>query len=105
MKNRPPTLVRQDLFDHPRPPTAVVASKSTPMADSGAGGGGGGKGGGGGGKGAGGGDGNDEKLAQFIAVTGVSSEDVANHWLEVRAIRRRRRRRCRRCFSFRPGVF
>ncbi|CAB1116759.1 unnamed protein product [Ectocarpus sp. CCAP 1310/34] len=55
------------------------------MADSGAGGGGGGKGGDGGGKGARGGDGNDEKLAQFIAVTGVSSEDVANHWLEANA--------------------
>ena len=31
----------------------------------------------------GGGGGNDEKLAQFMAVTGVTSEDIANHWLEV----------------------
>lgn len=50
------------------------------MADSGAGGGGGSSGGGGGGKSEGG---NDEKLAQFMAVTGVTSEDTANHWLEV----------------------
>lgn len=59
------------------------------MADSVGVGGGGSNGGGGGGKGGGaggsGGDGgNDEKLAQFIAVTGVASEDIANHWLEVK---------------------
>eukprot|EP00903_Cladosiphon_okamuranus_P012492 g11697.t1 len=29
--------------------------------------------------------GNDEKLAQFMAVTGVTSEDIANHWLEANA--------------------
>lgn len=55
------------------------------MADPGGGGGGGNGGGGGGRKSGGGGGGgdNDEKLAQFIAVTGVASEDIANHWLEV----------------------
>ena len=40
------------------------------------------------GKGGGGsaGSGHDEKLAQFIAFTGAT-EDVANHWLEVRVWR------------------
>lgn len=37
----------------------------------------------GGGTGSGSGGGNDEKLAQFIAFTGAT-EDIANHWLEVR---------------------
>lgn len=45
--------------------------------------------GGSGGSGNSDGSGNDEKLAQFVAVTGVS-EDVANHWLEVSPIRARR---------------
>lgn len=51
--------------------------------DVGNGGGVGGGSNGGGGGGGSGGSGNDEKLAQFIAVTGVASEDIANHWLEV----------------------
>eukprot|EP00752_Nemacystus_decipiens_P004966 g4518.t1 len=48
------------------------------MADSWGGAGGSTSGGGGGG-------GDDEKLAQFMAVTGVTSEDIANHWLEANA--------------------
>lgn len=54
---------------------------------SGSGGSGSGSGGGGGGGSSGGGGGNlnDQKLAQFISITGAA-EDVAKHYLEVTTV-------------------